>query len=321
MFEKYPEELGMGNEYLEGENKDITRTMLQYVVPLRGIAALWDDRPPFSFTQWRDTPNGDIVILGFDDEFEEQCGILNATLFRRAIKAVLSFQGEKRPDTWFFIDEFDSLTAIPGFANFLSKSRSYQACVVIVLQAIEQLTRKYDKEHKSIIPELCAHKVLLQVTDESAEWTSVQLGEEEVFVTSYNENINSKERSMGTGEKPETRRIVSKSQIATMPIFKQDRKIHSWFLTAYLNNHPYYYEMTRDDIKHIWKTGGHKKDYEKVLDQLAYNLRPWTDTDRKRVGLPLKEEQQPEQESESQTQSVNDSEDDIPFWRPRTGRD
>jgi len=321
MFEKYPDDLSTGLEYLEGENKDITRTMLKYIMPLNSVAALWEGRPPFSFTQWRDTPNGDIVILGFDDDFEEQCSILNATLFRRAMKAVLSYEGENRPDTWFFIDEFDSLRAIPGLANFLSKSRSFKACVAIVLQSFRQLRKNYDDHHEKIIPELCANKIILQCTDESADWASRQCGSAEIQEEGTSDNFSAKGGSTGVSRKPTEKRIVMKDEIEGLPIFDEDGKIHCYFVSAYLRNNPYYYAFTRTDLAPIWMQGGNKQVYEKVKDPLAYNLPAWTDTDRKRAGLPLKNEQQPEQKSESETQSVNESEDDIPFWRPRTGRD
>lgn len=333
MFHRHSQ-LSDGLDYIDNENADITRTVKNPILLLQEIAALWDaaereGRQPISFREWRDQGEGQILILGFDEQRATGLSAINRVLVHRGMKAVL---GNVGAEAAFILDEIHAMGRIPEFERFVPLVREYKVTVAAATQNIQQLRKIYTPELADVILQDLASKVFLKCSGESAKLASQYIDEAEMVIESESETISYQQgRTDGTQEKDGMKRLVITTEFSKLPMFEEKDELHAFYLTSFLGD-VYYHKLTRRDLAHIWMEGGNRRDYRQIAEEdERKELRPWGDDDRKRLGLIREEEEaipeaQPEEAPSieeprpSEQPSAEEEKKTRRVWEPKTGR-
>src|SRR5262249_18800706 len=90
------------------ENNDVMVTVLTHIAKLETIALMWahTDKELVSFRKWRREGKRQILILGTDENYGDECETLNRILRTQLKREVLDHSVKPTSDIWFFLDEF-----------------------------------------------------------------------------------------------------------------------------------------------------------------------------------------------------------------------
>lgn len=175
------------------------------------------DGDTFSISDWvaKDEGSQWVFLNAKANQLAAVRNILSAWL-QVFVDSMLSLDESRTRRVWLIIDELPSLNAIPSLAPFLEQGRKFGGCGVIAFQQQSQLKKIYGPEGSSTLCGLCATQVYLRQNDnETADWTSKQLGEIEVMESrqglSYGANEIRDGVSLGSDRKK--RQIVLPSEV------------------------------------------------------------------------------------------------------------
>lgn len=102
--------------------------------------------------------------------------------------------------TYFFLDEFANIGAIPDFDKKISTSRSRGISFSVILQSLDQLEAVYEKSHETIVGNCDTHLFLGSNSQKTLEYFSKALGEK----TITRENISRSEKEEGEKDRSKT---------------------------------------------------------------------------------------------------------------------
>lgn len=102
--------------------------------------------------------------------------------------------------TYFFLDEFANIGAIPDFDKKISTSRSRGISFSVILQSLDQLEAVYERSHETIVGNCDTHLFLGSNSQKTLEYFSKALGEK----TITRESISRSEKVEGEKDRSKT---------------------------------------------------------------------------------------------------------------------
>lgn len=183
-------------------------------------------RPHWSARQWAEQRQGWVFLTSLP-MFRGRLRPLTTLWLEQLLLRVMNDDDENRRQTFFILDELDTLPRIEQLVHALFEARKARATIVIGLQGKAQQDVKYGKIAQAMVS-MAATKILMASSEpDSARWSSEAIGE--VEVKRYRE---SRTVSTGTGAQQttvsiqaETTRepVIMASQIMGLP------PLHAYF--------------------------------------------------------------------------------------------
>jgi type IV secretory pathway TraG/TraD family ATPase VirD4 len=118
------------------------------------------------------------------------------------------------------MDEFANINEIAGFSEVLATVRKYNMSVVIILQSLCRLKKRYEKDYESIIDNCDTFVFLGSKGQETTEYVSKMLGNMTITVRSANESMG-KSRSSGYGYQQTKRELMTPHELVMLPTDEQ----------------------------------------------------------------------------------------------------
>ena len=139
------------------------------------------------------------------------------------------------------MDEFANINEIPDFVQVLSTIRKYNMSIAIVLQALSQLKKSYEKDFETIVGN-CDTFIFLGANDQDTlEYVSKRLGDETITVEGQGESLG-KSKGHNRNYSQQKRSLMTPDEIGRLSLDEQIvlLKNHRPFrLKKYdLNKHP-----------------------------------------------------------------------------------
>lgn len=119
------------------------------------------------------------------------------------------------------MDEFANINEIPGFSEVLATVRKYNMSVVIILQSLSQLKKRYEKDYESIIDNCDTFIFLGSKGQETTEYVSKMLGNMTITVRGANESVSGKGRSTSFGYNQTKRELMTPHELVMLPTDEQ----------------------------------------------------------------------------------------------------
>lgn len=147
------------------------------------IAAAWerarDAGRSFSIHDWVAGTSPQILLLGASKQSRTSLNTINRLLVQRTQQILMDYR-EKDARTgrrsWFFMDEFPALGAIPNLEELLTEGRGRGACCVLGYQHIAHVRRWYGNLGDALIGQ-CLHQAYFRVNDAMmADWCARHFG-------------------------------------------------------------------------------------------------------------------------------------------------
>lgn len=280
----------------KGDRNDVITTVKSILNQYSIVAARWESCDRLITVD--EAVDQNVLVLGSDHTYSDLISKTNA-LFLHFLNAVLaSLPDSIRRRIWIFSDEHQVNGRALGLEKVTTLGRSAGVCVVIAFQSIAGMIDQYEgNEHavKSLLG-LLRHKVIFGLDPDSAQWMSDYINSYEWVKPSY--SVNSKDRSISYDI--HTRATVTPQQLMDMhPRFDHRYGLTGLFLSPRSAPHFHTYSWAQIEQMTI-KPSKFVADYERLPStDPRLQLRPWTDEERKELGLPLLEEEKPESNSGS----------------------
>lgn len=118
------------------------------------------------------------------------------------------------------MDEFANINEIPGFSEVLATVRKYNMSVVVILQSLSQLKKRYEKDYESIIDNCDTFVFLGSKGQETTEYVSKMLGNMTITVKSDNVS-NGKGKGTSHGYQQQKRELMTPHELVMLPTDEQ----------------------------------------------------------------------------------------------------
>lgn len=118
------------------------------------------------------------------------------------------------------MDEFANINEIPGFSEVLATVRKYNMSVVIILQSLSQLKKRYEKDYESIIDNCDTFIFLGSKGQETTEYVSKMLGNMTITVRNSGESMG-KNRSSSYNYSQTKRELMTPHELVMLPTDEQ----------------------------------------------------------------------------------------------------
>lgn len=118
------------------------------------------------------------------------------------------------------MDEFANINEIPGFSEVLATVRKYNMSVVIILQSLSQLKKRYEKDYESIIDNCDTFIFLGSKGQETTEYVSKMLGNMTITVRGAGESMG-KNRSSSYNYSQTKRELMTPHELVMLPTDEQ----------------------------------------------------------------------------------------------------
>lgn len=118
------------------------------------------------------------------------------------------------------MDEFANINEIPGFSEVLATVRKYNMSVVIILQSLSQLKKRYEKDYESIIDNCDTFIFLGSKGQETTEYVSKMLGNMTITVRGAGESMG-KSRSTSYNYSQTKRELMTPHELVMLPTDEQ----------------------------------------------------------------------------------------------------
>lgn len=164
--------------------KDIKATLDVSIADFEMIAALWEDRPKISLTEWV-RESGSFLIMGCDPTLHSVLDPLNQLTFNRLAQLLLSLDevdvwGTSCPFTFINLDEVASAGKLDMLSRLMREGRSKGVCVLLALQMLYSLKELYGDNVALEIISQCSNRAILRLSDpDTADLASRWIGEAE----------------------------------------------------------------------------------------------------------------------------------------------
>lgn len=190
-----------------------------YLAP---YAYLAESEDAFSVKEWMQGEGDSWLFLTVRDDQLSTLKPLIACWVDVAISSLLSMEPDPDRRVWFLLDEFASLGRIQSVEALLTKARKQGGVGVLGIQSVAQLRETYGQHMSQTLMSCLGTWAVLRAPDqETAEYMSKYLGEEEVLRVLNNESYSSGGQSSSSGEgqseQVATRRLVMPSQLQSLP--------------------------------------------------------------------------------------------------------
>jgi type IV secretory pathway TraG/TraD family ATPase VirD4 len=228
--------------YLDRTNNEVLATVKAYISPFEIVAAAWDGREKegFSLREWRDDPQGTIIVLGRDPEAKASVEGINRVIFERLTQVILKGTETSKPRTWLFLDEFSKMGLLTGFDDLITNGRSKGAAIALAFQNIQGVKAVYGEEIADEIISECGSKVFLKCDGAVARWASEEIGKEVKTRTESSTQAGSGGASNAQFSRQETERqeegqICFPSDFAALPIAGQRNGVEGYYYTSWID--------------------------------------------------------------------------------------
>lgn len=118
------------------------------------------------------------------------------------------------------MDEFANINEIPGFSEVLATVRKYNMSVVIILQSLSQLKKRYEKDYESIIDNCDTFIFLGSKGQETTEYVSKMLGNMTITVRGAGESMG-KSKSSSYNYSQQKRELMTPHELVMLPTDEQ----------------------------------------------------------------------------------------------------
>lgn len=142
------------------------------------------------------------------------------------------------------MDEFANINEIPGFSEVLATVRKYNMSVVIILQSLSQLKKRYEKDYESIIDNCDTFIFLGSKGQETTEYVSKMLGNRTITVKNDSESFNKGSKNHSSSYSQTKRELMTPHELVMLPTNEQViivKSVYPFKLPKFtLENHPNY---------------------------------------------------------------------------------
>lgn len=283
---------------------NVLQTVASFTWDIEAAATAWEHHyrrgRRFTFTKWFGSE--DILIL---------CGNYNPRAALEPVNGVImNFAREHclnqdevdwsepiHPETWFILDEFPKLHAIPDMEDFFTLTRSKGGVQVVGFQSVTDMHKRYGEDGGDTILGLCGHLGAFRLTcPKTAAYFEDRIGSYEVFrhyrstteqtSTSYTgREVTGRSVSRSTSDQWQFHTLpgVLKQEFYRLkPVRRTDLAIDGWYSV-----YGHY-----DRVRYSAREAGllDKDETCKNLVRLnpkLYEPRPWNDEDFSRLGVKM----------------------------------
>lgn len=302
-------------EYLRAKKEKVEEitTILNDFRYLAIVAHLWEGAEhEFSIREWIND-EGTVLIFGNDRGYQQLLLQTNHLIMRflgaylqNLTDVDLRENVEKHRRIWMVIDELFLMSPLPQLENILTISRSKGVCIALAAQNTEGLINKLGKEGFEIIWGLCKWKAILGVSEATAKFISELIGDHEWWKPSYSWGRTTSKDGVSvtesSSESPEYRKTVLPQELMeynNLPC-NPEHGLGGYFLVPYQGIHKHRYtwdEIQAWRVKRVDYVSAYQQrdDYvppydKNDLDIYMNTLKPWSNEERKALGLPRQEE-------------------------------
>lgn len=188
------------------------------------------------------------------------------------------------------MDEFANINEIPGFSEVLATVRKYNMSVVIILQSLSQLKKRYEKDYESIIDNCDTFIFLGSKGKETTEYVSAMLGNMTITVKNASDSMGSK-RSTSYSYSQTKRELMTPHELVMLPTNEQVvivKSVYPFKIPKFeLEKHPNFDQCADGKGK-------------KLIIQQCFNLEEKIAKINEARGIEVKEEKQEEINKRSQ---------------------
>lgn len=237
-------------------NSDIAKTAgsirANLVAELRFLEFLRDDAEAFSIRDWIKTADEGFIFLSGDAERAAATRNIISTLFEIGANALMTCEESHDPKVWFFMDEVPTLNRMPFLPKSLAEIRQFGGAFVVGYQVYAQLEDTYGDKGAQTIAGNLNNRVVFNTPDaDTAERFSKSLGSEDVEEKRESMTVGAHEARDGVGfsQQRVERRIVTASQIQSLPQFEGYVRFAYDAPTAFVTFDPFKADPTRDVVK------------------------------------------------------------------------
>jgi len=266
----------------EDTYRNILSTVLTKVAPYEIAASVWSrSSRSISLRDWCRSES--ILVLGSDKSASPIVEAINRAMLACLTHELLDLPGDARARrSWIFIDELAKAGRMDGLDKLLTEGRSRGVRVCIGFQDIEGLRSRsvFGPELTNELTGQCGNKAFLRLGDEkTCAWASEVIGQSEVIAHSWSESQAAGGISVTDSYQRAPRQVVLPSEFRELPI-ASEAGVTGYFVTLGLGIHKAHIRFEELLGADLNVPAYSPRD---VSDQ---HLRPWTDDDRRRLGLP-----------------------------------
>lgn len=143
------------------------------------------------------------------------------------------------------MDEFANINEIPSFVEVLSTIRKYNVSVVIILQSLSQLKKRYEKDYEAIIDNCDTFIFLGSKGQETTEYVSKMLGTKTITVRNASVSTGGK-TSTNYSYNQQKRELLLPNELVMLPKSEQVvilKAVNPFRLKKFvLEDHPNFYQ-------------------------------------------------------------------------------
>ncbi|MDN3505462.1 MAG: ATPase, T2SS/T4P/T4SS family [Rhabdochlamydiaceae bacterium] len=189
---------------------------------IRYFRALKPTETPFSIKEWilSEAEKSEWLFISSSTEQRASLNPLIAMWFSIAMNALKSREPSRfQQKLWFIIDELPTLEKLEPLESALAEFRKYEGCIVIAVQDLSQLDKRYGTHVTKTIIDLCGTKICLRQGDaEVAKRVSSYFGQKEMLETQESLSYGAHEMRDGVSlsKSEKEKAVVSSSQIMSL---------------------------------------------------------------------------------------------------------
>ena len=152
------------------------------------------------------------------------------------------------------MDEFANINEIPGFSEVLATVRKYNMSVVIILQSLSQLKKRYEKDYESIIDNCDTFIFLGSKGKETTEYVSAMLGNMTITVKNASQSMG-KSRGTNLSYSQTKRELMTPHELVMLPTNEQVvivKSVYPFKIPKFdLEKHPNFSQSADGDGKRL----------------------------------------------------------------------
>ena len=281
-----------GREVLDGFFGDdrtayqVFTTICSRMSYFKPVAALWQRTPDsLSLRDWLKSDS--ILLFGSNTSVKTALDAINEVIIRVITEEIDEQQDSETRRTFVWLDEArlcGPVLSSQMLALLAVKGRSRGACLVLGFQDIEGFREVAGPRLANEIIAQCSHKAILRMeSQESAKWASEQLGGFETI-----EVFRSESGELGKRQSVSEQRVlkdaVLPSEFYSIPVTSKENGLTGYFLSPEFG--AVRGTVRGDELQQIVVSGALDSRFgfcaRPDCDQV---FRPWTDEDRRKLGL------------------------------------
>ena len=292
--------------FFSGEAPGMTASVLATIAKdiqyYRVVASQWywaeQDRGArrYSLRDW--TKSNDVIVLGHSPSHVTALQPIMRLIFDLSAKRILdeSRHTDSQPDrAWFVLDELPNLGRLDMLGELLRAGRSKGACVFLGFQDLASLYKAYDPDTTHSLLNNIGNQAHLKLNDpRTAEWASKFFTEREVLRRSETKDTDGATKSAHEGAQDRAivppRKFLEANEPGKLRGYFDSNEIGSWGWDLPVS------QVIRD-VPSPTDEERRRYAYERAEEK---PLPPWTEADRRRLGL-APPDSQPDSDTRSES--------------------